>query len=77
LLYSISQVIASERFLSVLFPFGPEAIRFDLHTNIFGETYFTHQGANTKKCGVAIPTTFLNCGESRGIESSIGWRTEM
>ncbi len=33
------------------FPFGPEAIRFDLRTNTFGDSYFTYQAAVKKKSG--------------------------
>jgi len=55
------------RIVGVLFPFGPEAIRFDLRINTFGDSYFTYQGEVRKKSGASIPTTFFEQQESRGI----------
>lgn len=59
------------RIVCALFPFGHEVIRFDLRTNTFGDSYFTYQGAVTKKSGVAIPTTFFEQEESRGISAVV------
>jgi hypothetical protein len=59
------------RIVGVLFPFGPEAVRFDLRTNTFGEHYFTYQGEVRKKSGAAVPTTFFEQKESRGISAVV------
>jgi len=59
------------RIVCVLFPFGPEAIRFDLRTNTFGDSYFTYQGEVKKKSGASIPTTFFEQEESRGISAVV------
>jgi hypothetical protein len=63
--------IVPPRIVGVLFPFGPEAIRFNLRTNSFGDSYFTHQAAIQKKSGVSIPTTFFEQEESRGISAVV------
>ena len=39
--------------------------------NTFGDSYFTHQAAITKKNGVAVPTTFFEQEESRGISAVV------
>jgi hypothetical protein len=59
------------RIVSVLFPFGPEAVRFDRRTNTFGEDFFTYQGEVRKKSGPAVPTTFFEQEESRGISAVV------
>ncbi len=59
------------RIVSVLFPFGPEAIRFDLRTNTFGDSYFTYQGEVRKKNGTLIPTAFFEQEASRGISAVV------
>jgi type I restriction enzyme S subunit len=63
------QEIVPPRIIGALFPLGPEAIRFDLRTNTFGDSYFTHQAGITKKSGVSIPTSFFEQEESRGISA--------
>jgi len=72
----VYQDIFPPRIVSVLFRFGPEAIRFDLRTNTFGDSYFTHQAAVKKKSGVSIPTTFFEQGESHGISAVVNSTAE-
>jgi type I restriction enzyme S subunit len=65
----VYQEVFPPRILGALFPFGPEAIRFDLRTNTFGDSFFTYQGEIKKKSGVSIPTTFFEQEESCGISA--------
>ena len=67
----VHQEAALPRIISVLFPFGDEAVRFDLRTNTFGDRHFTYQGDVKKKSGTSIPTTFFEQEESRGISAVV------
>ena len=59
------------RIISVLFPFGDPAVRFDRKTNTFGELYFTYRAELKKKSGATIPTTIFEREESRGISAVV------
>lgn len=67
----VYQEIFPPRIVSVLFPFGPEAVRFEPRTNTFGDSYFTYQGEVRKKSGASIPTTFFEQEASRGINAVV------
>ena len=57
------------RIIGVLFPFGPEAIRFDLRTNTFGDSFFTYQAEIKKKSGAVDPDDLFEQEESCGISA--------
>ena len=50
----VHQDIFPPRIVSVLYPFGPEAVPFDLRTNTFGDSYFTYEGDIKKKRFIRI-----------------------
>ncbi len=55
------------RIITVLFPFGFEAVPFDLSANKAGDRFFTYSAHIQKKSGAKVCTSYFDQEETKGI----------
>jgi hypothetical protein len=67
----VHQELPLPRIISAVFPFGYEVVRFDVQTNAYVDSHFTHQGDVRKKSGASVPTTYFEQEPSRGISAIV------